>query len=1564
MTRHLVKEGDSRRKSGDLDTAGRLYEQALHEDPTCVDALFGLGAVASHRGDPAAAGEWARRALAIEPEYQPALLLLHSAQLDLEQHEDAQHTLVGWAQIGLRQEKSGQYAEAEATLRSILEHDPGYVTRFELVARYHSSSFFADLHHALARVLQKQDNAKEAQLHYHLARRVDPQIKLDPMYTEILSEEDLDVHPYFEVSLTRPRRPGQDAELAEKVNFVASQARYEDAASAAADLRLHEHVDQLARIIRALQHAGVFFASAKLRVVGDLAAGDDARGLFEGLSRLSWVRMLEIAELWKKGQLSEADALVLAGRIEVEPDRILDLLELFWRFGNVEPETGKYVTGVARACLTRSREPAVRAVGHILWGDTCYLLEQHEEAEKAHLRACDELEGEPLEGLAVRAFEGLCNAQRVLRKHDAELQNAERFSALAAARGGPRAQAEAEAAWLLARVLARQEKWTESLAAALRAKELIDTHGLEGRFREDVPTHIAALRRLLADAEQESAAERAAPAEGSPEEEEDAVAQAEREIEGGEYRAALERLRRLEALAFRSKRWRALIKVLTVMGRALRATGELAEADKVLWDALQRANREGPDADRFVILAELSLVAESKGALEEAVSWLEKALADSTRKRSPEREAWAHHRLAQLLVETDPLRAIEHMRKVIEAQPSGRVDRPAELERGREAYRAHRFHEAIEAYETWLAGDPPRDELRAEATANLAVAHFATGDVDRSLRLLEEAADLFLALGRPGLAVEVLSRAVTVHLRTERDAGRVLAKLIAAAESVEAPGERRSALVTAAEAAATLENYAEAERIADAALSLATSEDRADLGAEVACRMTLGRAYRATGRLSRALAEYTSALAIAQRLSDKPLEGTIRGWKAVAHRYLNEPHRAVEEYSMAIEIARRHGGEGEVASHQFNMASALLDLERKDDALHALQAALPVFDGLGLQKMSRRILMMLAQYWNESELPPEIAVRLELIEEESLASEDRAVQSWANSQKAKRLAARGELDEAERLYVEVISRHLEARDPYNAGAACLALARVLHGASPGRAQREAERALELARSVGHRLLIADCLELLTYIAMDTGPESAIEQRLGDVLGALLEIRGSLRSDGDRIRYASDSAARATGLAARFIERGQLDRAFELIEWGRAQALGDLIASRLEAVSSSPSPSTPGEGYGAGEGPEDGADLLRGPVLPEVVTAVRAPLNLGETARLLCGFGRAVALVGMSYVDDRLVGFVLRSGEAQPELVPTGLTRADVSALLSLFRTEMHDMLGAGALSWLSAGSRLLRPFERFIRHGDLVIFLLDSDLEILPLSAIELAPGERLIDRAAVCYAPSATVLGQLAERKATRRGVRASKPTKLLSVGIAYPREAIAVITAFDGMSLTGDAIDKRQIQRLLPDFRIIHVSSHGHFDSEMPTESGIHLLKSGSALLAHILSVRDLSRWALDCDLITLSTCESGRGQPAASEYLGLTRNLLAAGADSVVATLWPVDQEPTLHFMVRFYHELSTAARRAPSVDVAECLRQAQIAIGREVELAGWAAFKLVGWPTMTVDEHVGSEREPNE
>jgi CHAT domain-containing protein len=81
---------------------------------------------------------------------------------------------------------------------------------------------------------------------------------------------------------------------------------------------------------------------------------------------------------------------------------------------------------------------------------------------------------------------------------------------------------------------------------------------------------------------------------------------------------------------------------------------------------------------------------------------------------------------------------------------------------------------------------------------------------------------------------------------------------------------------------------------------------------------------------------------------------------------------------------------------------------------------------------------------------------------------------------------------------------------------------------------------------------------------------------------------------------------------------------------------------------------------------------------------------------------------------------------------------------------------------------------------------------------------------------------------------------------------------------------------------------------------------------------------------DMVVLSACQTGLGQRRKGEgVLGLQRAFQVAGARSVLASLWSVDDKATRELMTRFYKDLW--GKKA--VSRAEALRQAQLYLMRE-------------------------------
>ena len=97
-------------------------------------------------------------------------------------------------------------------------------------------------------------------------------------------------------------------------------------------------------------------------------------------------------------------------------------------------------------------------------------------------------------------------------------------------------------------------------------------------------------------------------------------------------------------------------------------------------------------------------------------------------------------------------------------------------------------------------------------------------------------------------------------------------------------------------------------------------------------------------------------------------------------------------------------------------------------------------------------------------------------------------------------------------------------------------------------------------------------------------------------------------------------------------------------------------------------------------------------------------------------------------------------------------------------------------------------------------------------------------------------------------------------------------------------------------------------------------------------ILTAEEIGTQNLDgVQIVVLSACESGLGKQASGEgLLGLQRAFQSAGARSVVASLWSVDDAATKTLMLAFYTNLWE--KKLPKL---EALRQAQLTMLREYD-----------------------------
>ena len=101
-------------------------------------------------------------------------------------------------------------------------------------------------------------------------------------------------------------------------------------------------------------------------------------------------------------------------------------------------------------------------------------------------------------------------------------------------------------------------------------------------------------------------------------------------------------------------------------------------------------------------------------------------------------------------------------------------------------------------------------------------------------------------------------------------------------------------------------------------------------------------------------------------------------------------------------------------------------------------------------------------------------------------------------------------------------------------------------------------------------------------------------------------------------------------------------------------------------------------------------------------------------------------------------------------------------------------------------------------------------------------------------------------------------------------------------------------------------------------------------------LLTTADITEMRLRAALVVLRACDTGEGRISGDGVVGLARAFLAAGADSVLVSLWSVPDQPTSELMVAFYRALARAPGKA------QALRQAM----RYPNPLAWSGFIMMG------------------
>ena len=171
-------------------------------------------------------------------------------------------------------------------------------------------------------------------------------------------------------------------------------------------------------------------------------------------------------------------------------------------------------------------------------------------------------------------------------------------------------------------------------------------------------------------------------------------------------------------------------------------------------------------------------------------------------------------------------------------------------------------------------------------------------------------------------------------------------------------------------------------------------------------------------------------------------------------------------------------------------------------------------------------------------------------------------------------------------------------------------------------------------------------------------------------------------------------------------------------------------------------------------------------------------------------------------------------------------------------------------------------------------------------------------------------------------------------------PRGTTLVAKGFDANRETAMSSNVGQYQ-------IVHFATHSFVDRERPESSGIVLtqLDRNGVKTEGLMLLRDIYNSDLSSELVVLSACQTALGEDVNGEGLvGLNHAFMSAGARSVVASLWKVDDRATAALMDKFYD-----AMFQKGMSPAAALRSAKREMMRDKQWNDpyfWAGFVLQG------------------
>ena len=733
--------------------------------------------------------------------------------------------------------------------------------------------------------------------------------------------------------------------------------------------------------------------------------------------------------------------------------------------------------------------------------------------------------------------------------------------------------------------------------------------------------------------------------------------------------------------------------------------------------------------------------------------------------------------------------------------------------------------------------------------------------------------------------------------------------------------------------------------------ALNIAKDTGDRPLEGKTFANLGIAFRSLGEFKRAIEFFQMALSISKEVRDKVSEGMAYNNLGNAHSSLGDFKTAVEFYQQALGVSKGIGNKASEGKTYANLGVAYSSLGEFKTAIEFYQQALRIAKDVGDSPSERMVNNNLAiAYRSLGDYEKAIEFFQQTLSS-AKAVADKALEGMVYTNLGNAYNYLGNVKTAIEFYQQAVSIAVEVGNKASEGKACNNLGIAYRSLGDFEsAIKFQQQALRNAKDVGDKASQGKACNNLGTTYHSIGELCKAEEFFESSVRLFNEVRDLLRlKDQWKISLRNQFKMAYDALWGVQLEQNKTADALCTAERGRAQALMDLMESQYGIKSAK---------LASYEQMRTISDIASHITSPTVFLAVAEKsvifwvLQKGQKCQFILKTinDTLQSLTEQTYKNIGVFKSVMCENrsldESEDEESNESFDRGpDMEKSAS---SDCSD----GAFNMLS--DVLISPITSLIQ-GDEVTIVPDGTSFLIPFAALVDQHSRYLSETFRIRLVPSLTSLKLMAE---CPEGYHSTSGALLVGdpwvENVRFRRkrvkqlpaarkevEMIGKILRID--PLTGKDATKGEVLSRLNSVALVHIAAHGC------TETGEIILSPNPTRSKKpkeedfLLTMADVLNAKLRARLVVLSCCHSGRGKIKAEGVVGIARAFLGAGARSVLASLWAIDDEATLEFMRIFYEHLMEGQRASKSLNQAmKAMRESD----NFSDMKYWAPFVLIG------------------